>query len=80
MSGQIVAVRNKLRKGSRPRVPRSLEEAFKQGWTIREDLESWRFNCGACREGFLILEKDGETRTLMVRSMALYQLGRPYFL
>jgi hypothetical protein len=69
-----------LRKSSRSRAPRSLEEAFAQGWTIREDLESWQFKGGACREGFLVLEKNGDTRTLMVRSMALYQLGKPYFL
>jgi hypothetical protein len=80
MSGLIAAVRKKLRKGSRPRVPRSLEEALNQGWKISEDLTSWEFRSGNRREGFLILEKKGESRMLMVRSMALYQLGRPYFL
>jgi hypothetical protein len=71
-------------KGSRRRVPRNLEEAFKKGWTIREDLESWQFKGSNKRDGFLVLalvlEKKGETRTLMVRLMALYQLGTPYFL
>jgi hypothetical protein len=80
MRGQTAAVRKKQRKGSRTRRPRSLEEALNQGWKISEDLTSWEFRSGNRREGFLVLEKKGETRTLMVRSLALYELGRPYFL
>jgi hypothetical protein len=72
----------KLRKGSRHRVPQSLEEALTQGWTVREQLASWQFKGSNRREGFLMLSKKGssETRTLMVRHTALYELGRPYFL
>jgi hypothetical protein len=69
------------RKNSRSRAPRSLEEALAQGWTVREQLASWQFNGSNRREGFLMLGKGGpgETRTLMVRHLALYELGEPYF-
>jgi hypothetical protein len=69
-------------KGSRRRAPRSFEEALTQGWTIHEQLASWQFKGGNQREGFFFLRKKGpgESRTLMVRHTALYQLGRPYFL
>ena len=69
------------RKNSRSRAPRSLEEAFTEGWTVREQLASWQFNGSNRREGFLMLGKDGsgETRTLMVRHLALYELGKPCF-
>jgi hypothetical protein len=70
------------RKNSQSPAPRSLEEAFTQGWTVSEQLASWQFNGGARREGFLMLLKDGpgETRTLMVRYLALYELGKPSFM
>jgi hypothetical protein len=69
------------RKNSRSQAPRSLEEAFAQGWTVHEQLASWQFNGSNRREGFLMLGKGGpgETRTLMVRHLALYELGEPYF-
>jgi hypothetical protein len=70
----------KPRKGSRARAPRSLEEALDQGWKISEDLTSWDFRGSNRREGFIFLRKKGQSETLMLRCVALYELGRPYFL
>jgi hypothetical protein len=68
------------RKASRVRAPRSLEEALTQGWTIHEDLAGWQFRGGNRREGFILLRRKGTAETLIVRSTALYELGRPHFL
>jgi hypothetical protein len=70
------------RKRQETQAPRTLEEALSQGWTVHEDLAGWHFNGSNRREGYFLLKKkgSGETRTLVVRSMALYELGAPYFL
>ena len=63
-----------------PKAPLSLEQAFKAGWKINEQLSGWTFTTANKRDGFLLLTKPGERRTLYIPFVALYELRRPYFL
>jgi hypothetical protein len=72
--------RNEPRKRTRRNVPRTLEAALTQDWKISEELTSWVFRGSNRREGFLMLRKKGNSETVLVRCVALYELGKPHFL
>ena len=60
--------------------PVSLEKALQSGWKINEQLSGWTFKAANKRDGFLLLTKPGDRRTLYVPFVALYELRKPYFL
>jgi hypothetical protein len=74
------------------RIPRNIIEAVNQGWQIVEQSSSWHFDGGMrpgeyfrwrdanAREGFFRLKKPRSRETLFVPFLALYDMGRPYFL
>jgi hypothetical protein len=72
--------RTKRARASKPRVTRSLVDALNQGWEVQEQLSSWSFSGANKREGFFRLTNEHSNGTLMVRYLALYELGKPYFL
>lgn len=60
--------------------PKNLQEAFRQGWKIVEDLSSWHIGDSIKREGFLIFRKPGcGSERLQIPFVALYDTEPPYF-
>jgi len=68
------------KKSKQLKRPKSLREAFDDGWKIVEDLSSWKIGESTRREGFLIFRKPRcGTERLQIPFTALYDLKRPYF-